>query len=167
MFQILNCNKINSKGFVLIEVLIAVALISIVFVTLLGISFLVVNVSSSIQKETQADSLAKEELEAVRNFRDGTKWTTTGLGVVNTGSNNVYHMVNSSNKWTLASGVETTGIFTRGIVFDKVSRDSSTQNIETSYNSTHDDADTRKVTVTVSWSGKTIQDILYLTNWAQ
>lgn len=157
--------NINNSGFVFIEILIAVALFSIAFIVLLGIGSLTLNVSSSMQKQTQADSLIKEEFEALRNFRDGTTWATNGLGIVDTGSSNPYHLVNSSNKWTLVSGVETSGIFTRQVVFDKVSRDPGTQNIESTYNSLHDDADTRMVTITVAWPGKSTQTVSYLTNW--
>ena len=160
-------NNSKANGFLLIEIIIAIALISIVFITLLGVGVLTMNISSSIQKQTQADSLIKEEFEAVRNFRDGTTWATNGLGIVNTDTGNPYHLVNSANKWTLVAGAETTGIFTRQVVFDKVSRDPTTQNIETTYNSSHNDADTRKITVTISWTGKTLQGVSYLTNWVK
>lgn len=155
----------NSFGFVFIEIIISIALISIVFITLLGIGALVLNVSASVQKETQADSLIKEEFEAVRNFRDGTTWAANGLGTASTGSGNPYHLVNNANKWTLVAGPETVGKFTRKVVFDKVSRDPTTQNIEYTYNQSHDDANTRKATVTITWTGRTLQDISYFTNW--
>lgn len=162
MFQILNDNK--KTGFIFLEILIAIALISIVFITLLGIGVLVMNVSGSIQKQTRADFLAKEEFEALRNFRDGTQWATNGLGIVDTGSSSPYYLVNSANHWTLVSGTETQGIFTRKIIFDKVSRDAS-GNIEAIYNLSNDDADTRKVTVVIAWLDKTLQYVSYLTNW--
>lgn len=156
--------KKDSPGFIFLEILIAIALISIVFVTLLGVGFLVMNVSSSVQKETQADSLIKEEFEALRNFRDKTQWNTNGLGTVNTGSGNPYHLVNGTG-WSLVAGAETTGIFSRQIIFDRVSREAVTGNIESAYNPSQDDPDTRKITVTVSWSGKVIQSVSYFTNW--
>lgn len=154
----------NTKktGFILLEIIIAITLITIVFVILLGVSFSALNLSTSAQKETQADSLIKEEFEALRNFRDGTTWATNGLGTVNTGSGNPYYLVNNSNKWALTSGTETVGIFTRKIVFDKVSRDAS-MNIVSSGGT--NDSDTIKVTITVSWPGRTLQDVSYLTNW--
>lgn len=163
--MIKNIKKSNS-GFLLIEIIIAIALISTVFITLLGVGVLVINVSGTIQKQTQADSLIKDELEALRNFRDGTTWATNGLGVINTGSSNPYHMVINSNKWTIVSGAETAGIFTRKIIFDDVSRDAS-GNIDDIYNVSRNDADTIKVTVVITWLDKTIQNIMYLTNWKQ
>jgi len=154
----------NNSGFIFLEILIAVALVSIVFVTLLGIGALVLNVSSSIQKQTQADSLVKEEFEAIRNFRDGTTWATDGLGIVNTGSNNPYYLANNADKWALVPGTETLGIFTRKVVFDKVSRNASFE-IQDTYDPLYDNPDTRKVTVTVSWADKTLQAVSYFTNW--
>ncbi|MCX6720507.1 MAG: hypothetical protein NTW11_01760 [Candidatus Staskawiczbacteria bacterium] len=162
MFQVLQNNK-NNSGFLLLEIIISIAIIVIAFVSLIGVAFLAINTSSSVQKQTQADSLVREEFEAVRNFRDGTTWATNGLGIINTGSANPYHAVINANKWTLVAGVETTGIFTRSVVIDKVYRDGS-GNISTSGTL---DADTIKVTVTVSYTGKTIQDMSYFTNWKQ
>lgn len=160
MFQTLTRNK-NNSGFLLLEIIISIAIIVIAFVSLTGVAFLAINTSNSVQKQTQADSLIREEFEAVRSFRDGTTWATNGLGVVNTGSGNPYHTVVNANKWTLFVGAETTGIFTRSVVFDKVYRDGS-GNISSSGTL---DADTIKATVTVSYTGKTIQDVSYFTNW--
>jgi len=164
MFQVLTSNK--NSGFVFLEILIAIALFSIVFMTLLSTGLSVINISASMQKQIKADSLAREELEAARSFRDGTTWATNGLGTANTGSSNPYYLSNNSGSWTLVSGTETPDIFTRKVIFDKVSRDSS-QNIESVYNVSHDDPDTRKITVTITWPGKTMQVVSYLTNWKQ
>lgn len=159
----------KQHGFIFLEILIAITLISIVFITLLGIGFSSVSLATNIQKATQADALIKEELEAVRSFRDGTIWATDGLGTFATGSASPYYLVLDTTpnplKWKLNSGTETVGEFTRKLVFDKVSRDPSTQNIEAVYNPTNNDPDTRKVTVTVALGAKTYQVISYLTNW--
>lgn len=157
----------NNLGFIFIEILIATALISIVFITLLGIGLLSINVSNAVQKEIQADSLVKEEFEAIRNFRDGTTWATNGLGTVNVGIANPYYLVVSSGKWALASGTEIVGIFTRKVVFDNVSREVATQNIEAVYNAGRNDVDTKKATVTITWADKTLQSVSYFTNWKQ
>jgi len=155
---------IKNSGFIFLEIIISVTLIGVVFVTLLGIGFLMLNASSSIQKQTQADSLIKEGFEAVRNFRDGTTWATNGLGTVSVGSSNPYYLASSANQWVLTAGTETIGIFTRKIIFDAVSRDVS-GNIENTYNESTKDTDTIKVTITVTWLDKTIQNVSYLTNW--
>lgn len=167
MFQI----SPGNKGFVFLEILIAVALISLVFMLLLGIGFSSVSLATSIQKAALADSLIKEELEAVRSFREGTVWATDGLGTMTVGSANPYYLSLDATvnppKWKLNSGTETVGEFTRSLVFDNVSRDPLTQNIETIYNASNNDSDTRKITVTVTLGAKTYQVISYLTNWNQ
>lgn len=153
------------SGFVFLEILISIALISIVFIALLGIGFSVVNLSGSIQKTTQIDSLIREELEAARSFRDGTTWATNGLGSSVIVPAATYHMALSSGAWTVVAGTETVDAFTRKIVFEKVSRDPATSNIESIYNTSHDDPNTKKITVTVIWKSKIYQVTSYVTNW--
>lgn len=159
MFQTVRGNK----GFVFVEVIISIALISVVFTTLLGIGFAAMGVSASLQKAAQANELAKEELEAVRSFRDATTWASDGIGSL-AAATDIYFTV-TNNQWQSNAGTETTGIFTRKIVFEKVSRDPTTKLIESNYNSSNDDPNTRKAVVTVTWEGKTTQVITYLTNW--
>ena len=140
-----------------------------VFLVLLGIGVQSLSVSSSLRQVAQIDSLLKEEMEAVRGFRDGTTWQTNGLGTLATGSANPYYAVLNTGTnpaiWTLQTGTETIGEFTRNVVFDKVSRDPSTKNIESIYNASNDDPDTRKITATATWGSKTYQVVTYLTNW--
>lgn len=151
-------------GFIFLEIIIAIALISIVFISLLGIGFSSLNVSTSLGQESQADFLAKEEIEAVRAFRDSTagSFDTTGIGSYETNAD--YHLVlsGSPSSWSIAQGSETIGIFTRKVVFDNVMRDAGGNIVES--NGT-DDPDTRKVTVMVDFGSKTYQLITYLTNW--
>lgn len=154
----------------LVEAFIAVMVISIAFALLLDVGALSVKISTLIQQNSQANFLLKEEMEIARTFRNGTTWANGGLGTVGTGNANPYHFTLdtsvSPNAWILTSGTETVGIFTRQIVFDKVSRDDSS-NIESVYNASHDDPNTRKITVTVSWPQKTMTLVTYLTNWKQ
>ena len=157
----------KESGIIFLEILIAVALIGIAFITLLGMGANVLNLSNNIRTTIQADSLAKEEIEALRSYRDGTNWaanglgTNNGLGTVSAGSSNPYYLTVSSGRWNLVSGAETQGIFTRKIVFDAVYRDAN-GNIA---GSGALDSNTKKVTVTIGWPGKTYQVITYLTNW--
>ena len=147
-----------------LEVLISIALISIVFVTLLGVGFTSLNISPSLVKQDKADFLAREEIEAIRAFRDSTAstWNTTGLGSYSAGT--AYRMVLGGvpQSWSVASGSETTGGFTRQFTLARVSRDTSGYIVSSGGT---DDPDTRKVTVQVTWSGKTRQITTYLTNW--
>ncbi len=172
--KILNLKSkiLNQKnGFIFLEILIAVALIGIVFITLLGIGFSAVNISKSIREQTQADALAKEEFEAVRSLRDSSNWLVNGLGAVLFGNANPYHMILDTGTnpahWVLQTGEETTGIFTRKVVFDQVSRNPATQDIESAYNAAHNDPDTVMATITIIWNDKTSQVTAYFTNWKQ
>ena len=161
--------SMKQKGSIILEAFIAIMVISVAFATLLDIGTLSVQTSTSITKSSQANFLAKEAIEATRSFRDGTTWATDGLGVVSTGEPAYYYVVLDTgvtpNKWALTSGTETVGIFTRKIIFDQVSRDPSTQNIENPYNASHDDPNTRKATASVSWESRTLNLTTYLTNW--
>jgi type II secretory pathway pseudopilin PulG len=163
----MNIHK-KEKGFIFLEILIAVALVSIVFIALLSIGVSSITLSRSIEKTTQIDALLKEGMEAVRSFRDGTTWATSGLAALATGSANPYYATLDNStppKWILQSGTQTLGEFTRSIVIDKVSRQVGTNNIETVYNAANDDPDTRKITVTVTYASTNYQIVSYLTNW--
>jgi len=159
----------NESGSILLEAFIAIMVIGISFAFLLDLGALSVKVSTSIQKSTQANFLLREGMEITRSFRDGTTWATNGLGSVSVGSANPYYFLLDTsvnpNKWSLTSGTETVGIFTRKVIFEKVSRDPATSNIQGTYNPSYDDQNTRKVTVTVSWPEKTMDLITYFTNW--
>ena len=164
-------------------VIIGVALVSIVELTTFSLR------SSQVKKQTtQAADLTQEAMEIVRNFRDGTGWSDNdagdqydGLGVVTAGAS--YHPQQSTGaapRWQMVSGQETINEFTRAIVFRNVCRNSSTDNI-TGITDTDGaattcagsggvrDADTKHVTVTVSWTEKAraheVELVTYVTNW--
>ncbi len=162
-------NRSKEAGAVLIDAVISIAVISLAFAVLLNIGTWSIKISTSLRETAEANSQLKENIEAVRNFRDGTDWATNGLGLLSTGAGNPYHLFlnTSSNpaEWNLVSGTETSGIFTNQIIFDRVSRDSSTYNIEAVYNSSRDDPDTRKVTAIINWRDRALQLITYFTNW--
>ena len=157
----------QSKGSLLLEGFLSVMIISIAFAALLDIGALSAKTSRTLAQNDQANFLLKEDIEAVRDFRDGTTWSSNGLGTVTTGSSNPYHISLMGSAWSLGTGTETVGNFTRSIVFDKVSRDPTTNNIENTYNSAHDDPNTLKVTVTIASTDRTFTLSTYLTNWKQ
>lgn len=194
MFQASSFNK-KKNGFIFIEILVAIGLISVVFITLLGIVFLVLNISTSLQKVAQADFLAREELEAVRSFRDGTLWLSNGLGSLSFyGSEYPYYFTldNAFNppRWKINQGQETIGIFTRRVNFFRIYRDSENNNLyvhpicdvlDVGFKKTWDyffgnevmavvgicteDDNTRGIVVTITYEDKTYQVVTYLTNW--
>lgn len=160
--------QISIKGITIIEILVVIAVMTIAFGSLLGIVLFSLKVSATIKETTQANSLAQEVIEAVRNFRDGTIWEIDGLGTL---TNNVDYYPEKSGdippKWTLIQGVETLDAFTRKVVFERVSRDPITDDIEAIYNPMNNDSDTSKAIATVFWKDKDIEVITYLTNWRQ
>jgi hypothetical protein len=134
-------------------------------VALLGIGFLSLNISSAIQKSAQADALLREEMEAVRAFRDGTNWSSDGLGSIVTGGAYLYHLVFDSQgnppQWQVEQSVETLGEFNRYVFFESVQRDAQ-GNIASSGNV---DPNTIKVTAVVAWADRSVQLASYFTNW--
>jgi len=167
----------KDKGISTIEIIIVVAIITVAFTSLLGVLSFSLNIATLTKETNQANFLAQETVEAVRNFRDGTIWDTDGVGVLATSTS--YHPEKSGSplRWTFPlppdppNGEETIGGFTRGVIFEKVSRDPTDYDIEEIYNSSNDDSDTRKVIVNISWEfqGKTknVELVTYLTNWKQ
>jgi len=157
----------KEKGFIFIDAIIAIGIISVAFVALLGVGEASIKLSTLLQKKTGSLMLAEEGIEVLRSFRDGTDWSEDGLGALSTGSS--YYAVLDTGynpaTWTIVEGEETTGIFTRKFVIDRVSRSLSTGGIEAIYNPSTDDDDTRKVTVTVEWESNSIQLVTYFTNW--
>ena len=72
----------NNKGFSIIEVLIAVSIITIAFINFLGIVSFSLKSASFVKRVNQANFLAQEIIEATRSFRDNTTWDLDGLGVL-------------------------------------------------------------------------------------
>jgi hypothetical protein len=162
-------NSIKEKnGYVFLDVLLAVVIISLVFVALLEAGSAASNFFGLEQKALQSDALIREEVEALRAYRDGTAWNS-GLGIVSTGSSHPYYLVldNSTNppKWNLVQGTETVGAFTRKIIFESVSRDPVTHDILANYDAGNRDINTIKITAITSSGNRSWQVVTYLTNW--
>ena len=159
----------NNKGLLIIDILIAISVIIIAFVSILGFASFLLRFSSLQEQMNQASFLCQEAIEAVRNFRDGTSWSTNGIGTLTTNLDYYPQATGSPARWQLVQGTENINGFERKVVFQKVSRDPITKNIELNYNPVNDDPDTIKVTATVSWQerGRThkVEVITYLTNW--
>lgn len=160
-------NKNKNTGFSVIEVLIAVSIITIAFINFLGIVSFSLKSSAFIKKTTQANFLAQETMETVRSFRDSTKWSVDGLGFLNTDIS--YRPVLNAGappNWVMNLGQETANGFTRSVVFKKVSRDSEGR-IEAVYNSLNDNSKTRKTVVTVSFGTRSVELTSYFSNWQE
>lgn len=165
----------SEQGFSIIELLVGAGIVTLSMSALLGFLTFALTTSSFLQQQAEASALAQEALEAVRNVRDGTGWNDDdpqnqydGLGKVQTGV--AYHSALSQDvppRWQLLSGPETLSIFTRSVVFENAQRDVN----NTIAASGIQDPDTKKVTVTVSWTARTkahdVAVVAYFMNWKQ
>ncbi|MFQ6049561.1 MAG: prepilin-type N-terminal cleavage/methylation domain-containing protein [Candidatus Paceibacterales bacterium] len=158
----------GKKGVSLMEILVAIAIIAFTLTILLGLTSFSLGTATLIKQTNQANNIAQETMEVVRNFRDGTNWGTDGLGALTVGIDYYPQKSGSPAKWQLSAGSETINGFTRTVSIEDVQRDAN-DNIVVSGGT--NDPDTKKVTVTVSWEerGRThqIELITYLTNWRE
>jgi type II secretory pathway pseudopilin PulG len=153
----------NKKGISIIEILIVVAIIIVALISIFGLIIFSLRVSTLMKETAQANNLAQETIEAVRNFRDGTDWDINGLETLTFGVS--YYPQKSGDsppKWELVTGEEMIDGFTRKVVFNEVYRDANDNIIETGGTS---DSNTKKLTATISWKDKKVEIITYLTNW--
>ena len=160
------------KGVSIIEILVIVSIITFALVSILGVAVFSLKVSLLTKETSKAKNIAEGTLEAIRNYRDNVDWDNDdlvdkydGLGIVDTSP---YHLEKSGDvppKWMLISGSDTIDDFNREIVFEYVSRDPFSNDIEDPYNPANKDSDTKKAIVTISWKDKQIQLSTYFTNW--
>jgi prepilin-type N-terminal cleavage/methylation domain-containing protein len=155
-----------NKGFSIIEVLIAVSIITIAFINFLGIVSFSLKSGSFVKDVNQANFLAQEELEAVRSLKNNTTWDTDGLGSLAVATDYYPSLTAAATpSWSMVLGTEQLGNFSRKIVFYKVSRDPSTFYVESTYNSANDDPNTIKAVATIYFGSKSIELTSYFTNW--
>ncbi|KPJ57513.1 hypothetical protein AMJ49_00025 [Parcubacteria bacterium DG_74_2] len=152
----------------MIDILVVIAIIVNVLVTLLGLTSFSLGISTLIRQTTQANNIAQETIEAVRNFRDGTTWDVDGLGTLAMSTDYYPQATSSPLEWQLAQGTETIDSFSRKVVFEDVMRDLNSNIVESGGNY---DPNTKKIIANVSWQekGRTHQVEIntYLTNWRQ
>ncbi len=154
--------KIRDRGFGLIEILIAGAVITVSLLSVVGFFIFSQSVTLRSVRNTEAVSLAEQAMEVVRKLRDES-WSTN---IATLSPNTTYYPVLGADQWTLATTNPSTGSFyTTTIVFSQVNRDVN-DNIAPSGTN---DSETRKVDVNVSWqegpNAKNVSLSLYLTNF--
>lgn len=103
----------TNKGFSLIEVLVAITLLLLILVGSLSANSLASGAVLTTKMRANANLLAKEGLEALQSVR------AASFTSLRTGD---FHPVLSSGAWTLVSGPETIGQFTRTITLASVMR---------------------------------------------
>jgi type II secretory pathway pseudopilin PulG len=161
-------NNKDSAGFTTIEIVVVIAIIITTFAVILGFFIFDARLVERGQMRLRAISFAEEAIEAVRNFRDNTNWSSAGIGSLTTGID--YYPASSSSGWNIISGDENINGFARTIIFNRVSRDAN-DDIEGNYNPINDDSNTRKVTIIVNWNdrqGPSSESLTtYITNWRE
>ncbi|MDP2671168.1 MAG: type II secretion system protein [bacterium] len=152
----------KEKGFALLEILIALVVITISF--LAGVSFLFFarQASSKAIQKTEAVSLAEEALEAVRNLRDES-WSGNIEALA---AGTTYYPTLSAGKWTLSTtNPSSSSTYTTTVVFSLVNRDASANISAVGSN----DPNTRKIVASVSWkeanTTETVALTAYVTNF--
>ena len=145
------------QGQSLVEILLAFALVFVLLPALL--TGWVASRQGKAQQSQRILALPylTEGQEAVRSVREN--------GWISFAVNGTYHPVISGSAWSLVSGVETIGVFTRSIVIADVLRDSAGAIVASGGTV---DPSTKKVTVSVSWSlptSSSISSILYFTRY--
>lgn len=135
---------IFKKGFVLVEVIIACAIITTITFAVFSSASKGISLSNLALRHIQASYLLEEGAESVKVIRD-TSWTT--ISNLTIGTTYYLSFNTNTNLWSLTTTPNTTDSFTRKIVFGAVSRNSS-DDIATSGTN---DPRTKKVTITVSW----------------
>ena len=179
MFHLLPGNNKGlpaQAGVSVVELLVGASILIVGLSALLGFLSFALSTTSFLKQQTQAITFAEGALEALKNFRDGTTWNVNdpqdqydGLGRAQTGV--AYHPGLSGDvppRWQLFLGAETIGMFVRSVVLENVQRDVNSNIVSSGGVS---DPNTKKVTVTVSWTAKTkaqeVTIVSYLTNWRQ
>jgi Tfp pilus assembly protein PilV len=130
-------------GFMLVEVLVAVSIITAAVLATMTVAQKSIQVSRQALHTAQVAFLLEEGAEAVRIVRDSA-WTNISSFSLDTD----YYPVFSSNTWSLSSTPNTVGDFTRIVRLTSVNRDDTTKDISETGTI---DPDTKLVTVNVAW----------------
>lgn len=138
--------KFFKKGFSLIEVVVAVAIISSAFLTLMLVAIISVKLLHQSSNNLKAGMLLEEGVEAVKIMRDDS-WDDN-IAVLNNGTN--YFLNFNAGAWSASlPNVYIDNFFERKIILSEVKRDAN----DDINNLGVVDIGTRKLEVYVSWPG--------------
>lgn len=139
------CSRRASRGFVLVEALVASAILCVVLASGIGAFLLAIRTSLGNAQEVQSAFLAEEGLEAIRILRDN-GWNAN---IAPQAASTTFYIAFNGSTWlATTSNLYIDSMFERTIVFYNVNRDSN-QAIVTSGGA--QDTNTRNVVVSVSW----------------
>ena len=144
----------KNRGFMMVEILVAVSIITVSILVVMWVAQKSVAVSRQALHASQASFLLEEGAEVVRILRDN-GW----VNIDSLDTSSTYYPVFASGTWGLSEDSSQTGIFSRTITIDDVNRDAVSGDIDPSGVL---DPGARLITVTVSWSesGQTITKTL-------
>jgi len=151
--------KKKNKGALLVEVLLAMALSSILLPALLTGLFTSSQGKTQQNKRVVAVALMKETEEAVRSVREKGWSSIPAAGT--------YHPAISSNAWSLQSGTESINGYTRSVMVSDVYRDSNGVIVQ---NGGSIDSSTKKVDISIAWGfpyASVATSTMYLTRYLQ
>lgn len=136
----------NKKGFLLLEVVIAVSIISVSFISLIAVVSTSFQLMDKSTKNIQVSFLLEEGIEVMRTLRD-TSWQSN-IATLNTGTD--YYLDFTNGQWqSTSSNIYIDGIFERSFRLDDVYRDGNDD--ITSSSGTLDNS-TKKITIAVRWA---------------
>ena len=167
MFKCLNvymlkCLK-DHKGFGMVEIIVAVALMTMFFLAIYEIILFSNKIIASNLRKIEATHFAQEALEAVRLIRDD-GWSANISPLANEAD---YYLSLVGAEWILTTTTQLAlnGVFDRTIIFRQVERDVNGDIVATGGTV---DTKTRQVSANVSWKelgvDKSIKLETYITN---
>jgi len=157
-----NKKNLIKKGFGIIEIIIAAAIISLALASLGFLGNFAIRIQTHLKQNQIATNLAVEAMEAAKAVRNES-WTNFSALPIDT----AYHPEKGGVplKWSLVAGVENINGFSRHIIFSQVLRDAD---FDIAENGTPD-PNTRKIVASVFWNEKgkmyQVDLVSYLTNW--
>ena len=152
----------KTRGFLLFELLVAVGIMGLVFVTLFLLQTQFLKIKQDGIKKTKAVYYAEEAMEAVHHIR-----SVSGWAAIPTNGVTKFVTLQPAGFWTLDDS-ETPladAEFSRTVKFDSVNRETLPSGRISATGV--DDPSTRKITVSVSWESgaKKVEIETYLTAW--
>ena len=157
---------VSKKGFGLIEIVVAAAIVSISLFALINASKASFQAIDASLMQKRAEFLSEEGVEALKIMRDS-GWTAN-ISSLSSGTTYYPRFDASTNSWSLSTtdpgAID--GIFTRTITLSGVYRRNSDQdNVDVSSSDPKTiDAGTKLITSSVTWEGKEAEIMTYLTN---
>lgn len=140
------------RGFGLVEIVIASAIISATIFSLVYVFVIATRLEAQASNKIRANFLAEEGLEVLRLLRDAS-WSSY-LAPLNTSTTYYLSFNAAASAWSIVTTNpgQIDGLFSRKITLENVSRAPLTDDIEATYNAANDDPDTKKINVEVSWN---------------